>query len=92
MNSETILYTYLTTLYRSLCILFMFMLFVSPPVKSINRSGNQMYFMYIMNNDVIGFTLQCKNTVSDYKVGQILKYTGVFQFNYFLFISTVAYE
>jgi len=26
-----------------------------------------MYFTYIMNNDVTGFTLQRKNTVSDYK-------------------------
>jgi len=26
-----------------------------------------MYFMYIMNNDVTGFTIHCKNTIFDYK-------------------------
>jgi hypothetical protein len=47
--------------------IYVLVLFVSPSVNSINRSGNQMYLIYITNNDVTGFTLQRTNTVSDYK-------------------------
>jgi len=89
MNSESILYTYLTTLYHNLCISV-----ICVTTSQLNLTDLEIRCisctLRTMMRLVSHYSVQIQFLII--KVRQILKYTGVFQFHDFLFISAVAYK